>query len=133
LNKTKKRVVGILLSLGISTGTSAAFAINTQNDTQSAPCAPAAASAIATQTDVADKLTPAAPIITRAPIAPITPTPGHFASLSADDVRMTLAATDTRHAARLPDYGMLWTDTIDDADGRTVAVIHAITIERAPQ
>ncbi|MBN3809656.1 hypothetical protein [Paraburkholderia sp. Ac-20347] len=46
---------------------------------------------------------------------------------------MTLAATDTRHAARLPDYGMLWTDTIDDADGRTVAVIHAITIERAPQ
>lgn len=116
--------MGILLSLGISTGTSAAFAINMQNDTQSAPCAPAAASAIATQTDVADKLAPA---------APIAPTPGHFASLSADDVRMTLAATDTRHAARLPDYGMLWTDTIDDADGRTVAVIHAITIERAPQ
>ncbi|PXX17392.1 hypothetical protein C7399_106108 [Paraburkholderia tropica] len=121
-----------MLSLGISTGTSAACAINTQ----SALFAPAAASAIATQTDVADKLAPAAPITPITPIpppAPITPTPGHFASLSADGVRRTLAALDTRPAARPPDYGMLWTDTIDDADRRAVAVIHRTTIERAPQ
>ncbi|SEJ22655.1 hypothetical protein SAMN05216550_103231 [Paraburkholderia tropica] len=118
-----------MLSLGISTGTSAACAINTQ----SALFAPAAASAIATQTDVADKLAPAAPITPIPPPAPITPTPGHFASLSADGVRRTLAALDTRPAARPPDYGMLWTDTIDDADRRAVAVIHRTTIERAPQ
>ncbi|RQN39699.1 hypothetical protein [Paraburkholderia tropica] len=82
---------------------------------------------------MADKLAPAAPITPIPPPAPITPTPGHFASLSADGVRRTLAALDTRPAARPPDYGMLWTDTIDDADRRAVAVIHRTTIERAPQ
>ncbi|SDG43406.1 hypothetical protein SAMN05216466_103334 [Paraburkholderia phenazinium] len=37
------------------------------------------------------------------------------------------------HTTWLPEYGILWTDSIDDEDGRTEAVIRNITIEGASQ
>ncbi len=37
------------------------------------------------------------------------------------------------HAAWLADYGIAWTDSIDDEDGRTEAVIRNVTIEGASQ
>ncbi len=39
---------------------------------------------------------------------------------------------DNWHTTWLRNYGIFWTDTIDDADGHTVAVIRKVTIEPAP-
>ncbi|RAS21344.1 hypothetical protein BX591_12932 [Paraburkholderia bryophila] len=46
---------------------------------------------------------------------------------------MTHGKNASWHSVWLTDYNMAWTQSIDDEDGRTEAVIRNVTIERAPQ